>query len=62
MKVPHGKRIDYEDDVVVVYNERNEIVYKGTVDYCPYKDEPYTWNKNGGYYDLRNGYRMVCVA
>ena len=61
-KIPHGKRINYEDDVIVVYNEKNEIVEKGIVDYSAYKDEPYTWNEKGGYYDLPHGYKMVCVA
>ena len=61
-KIPHGKRINYEDDIVVVYNEKNEIVEKGMVDYSAYKDEPYTWNEKGGYYDLPHGYKMVCVA
>lgn len=62
MKIPHGNRINYEDDVVVVYNDKDEIVYKGIVDYCPYKDELYTWNATGGYYDLQNGYKMVCIG
>ena len=57
-----AKQIEFEDDIVVVYNTKNEIVYKGTVDYCPYKDEPYTWDKAKGYYLLRNGYRMECIA
>ena len=61
-RIPHGKRINYEDDVIVVYNEKNEIVEKGLVDYSAYKDEPYTWNEKGGYYDLPHGYKMVCVA
>ena len=61
-KIPHGKRINYDDDIVVVYNEKNEIVEKGMVDYSAYKDEPYTWNEKGGYYDLPHGYKMVCVA
>ena len=60
--IPRGKRIDYEDDIVVVYNEKNEVVEKGMVDYSAYKDEPYKWNENGGYYDLPHNYKMVCIA
>ena len=61
-KIRHGKRIDYEDDVVLVYDDKNNIVYQGIVDYCPYKDEPYTWNEQGGYYELPYGYKMSCIA
>lgn len=61
-KIPHGKRINYEDDLIMVYNEKNEVVEKGIVDYSVYKDEPYTWNEAGGYYDLPHGYKMVCVG
>ena len=61
-KIPYGKRINYEDDVVLVYDNKGNIVYKGIVDYCPYKDDPYTWNEAGGYYDLEQGYKMTCIA
>ena len=55
-----GKRIQQEDDVVRVYNEKNQVVYEGIYDYCPYKYDE-SWFKDG-YYDLKNGgYRMVCL-
>lgn len=62
--IPHGKEINYEDDLIIVYNEKDEVVEKGIVDYSAYKDEPYSWNEKGGYYDLVNikGYKMVCVG
>lgn len=62
MKIPHGKEINYEDDLIMVFNERNEVVEKTIVDYSEYKDEPYSWNEAGGYYDLPHGYKMVCVG
>ena len=62
--IPHGKEINYEDDLIVVYNEKDEVVEKGIVDYSEFKDEPYKWNERGGYYELINlpGYKMVCVG
>ena len=62
--IPTGLKIEHEDDFVYVLDERDEIVYKGIVDYCPYKDEPYKWNEAGGYYELINlpGYHMVCCG
>ena len=62
--IPYGKEINYEDDLIVVYNEKDEVVEKGIVDYSEFKDEPYEWNEKGGYYELINlpGYKMVCVG
>lgn len=60
--ITKGKRIQYEDDIVVVYNEKNEIVEKGMLDYSVYKDERRTWNEKGGYYEMDHNYKMVCVA
>ena len=60
--IPHGHRIDYEDEMVMVLNERNEVVEKTILDYSAYKDEPYKWNEEGGYYDLPQGYKMVSVG
>lgn len=63
-RVPYGRKIESGDDVVVVYNDRNEVVYDGSVNRCPYRDELYTWDKCGGFYDLLDlpGYKMVCIA
>ena len=59
--IPHGIEIQYEDDFVYVFNEKDELMYKGILDYCPYKDEAYRWNEKDGCYDLVDlpGYRMV---
>lgn len=61
-KIPHGHRIDYEDEPIVVYNDKNEIVEETILDYSAYKDEPYKWNEEGGYYDLPQGYKMVSAT
>ena len=60
--IKKGKRIQYEDSLVIVYNEKNEIVEKEILDYSVYKYERRTWNEKGGYYDLDHNYKMVCIA
>lgn len=39
-----GKRISYEDDLVVVFQGREEV-YRGEEDYEPYKREDWRWVK-----------------
>lgn len=58
-KVPAGERINYEDDLVEVYDDKGKQVYHGILDYCPYKDENYKWNEADKNYDLPQGYKMV---
>lgn len=55
-----GKRIEYEDDIVIVYDEAGNIIYKGMEDYEPMKRENWRWNNNKKYYQL-NGYVKVCL-
>ena len=38
-KIRKGYRIDYEDDLVEVYDNKGKKVYQGILDYCPYKVE-----------------------
>lgn len=59
--IPQGKHINFDDDLVVVYNENNEICYQGEFDYCPYNDEDYSWDDDNEYYNLPNNYKMVCL-
>ena len=54
-----GYRIDYDDDLVEVFNDKGKSVYRGILDYCPYKDEPVHWNDKKRYYELPQGYIMV---
>ena len=58
---PEGKRIQYEDDLVVVYDPSGEEIYKGMEDYEPMKDENWKWDMFHGYYTF-NGYVKVCLG
>ena len=58
-KVPSGKKLEYEDDTVVVYNAKGQEVEREIYDYSAYKGEDMTWNERDGNYDLRYGYKMV---
>ena len=58
-KIPAGKRVSFEDDVVVVYDSKGKKIYEGILDYCPYKDDNYKWNDTDKNYDLPHGYKMV---
>lgn len=64
--IPKGKRIEFEDDIVSVYNGKNgQIVYNGILDYCPFKDDFDDfgkWNEKDKNYDLPNGYKMVGLS
>ena len=57
---PKGKRIQYEDDVVVVYDPAGNVIYKGIEDDEPMKRENWRWNNIRNYYYL-NGYVKVCL-
>lgn len=52
------KRIEYEDDIVVVTDQDGNEVYKGEFDYCPYKYDDYHWNERECCYDLPHGYKI----
>ena len=53
------KRIEYEDDFVVVYDKDGSVVYRGMEDYEPYKDEPWRFDEKQGVYTL-NGMTKKC--
>ena len=59
--IPSGKRIEYEDDLVVVYDEKGCVIYKGMEDYEPMRYENWKWEQNKGYYTLDNKYVKVCL-
>lgn len=54
------KRIQYDDDMVVVYDKDGKEVYKGLEDYDPYKDENWRWNDALGGYQC-NGMTKYCL-
>ena len=38
--IPKGNKVEFEDDIVTIYNGRNgKIVWHGSLDYCPFKDD-----------------------
>ena len=54
------KRIDFEDDLVTVYDGENEV-YKGTEDYEPDKDEDWLWDEaDKSYYIKGTNLRKYC--
>ena len=59
-------RVDFDDDVVAVYDPKGKLEYKGLFDDCPYKDEPMQYDRKNMVYRFEgeNGdYRtMVKVA
>lgn len=58
---PKGKRINYEDDIVVVYDKSGGVIYKGEEDYEPMKYEDWKWNNEKQYYTLGDDYIKVCL-
>ena len=53
------KRIDFEDDIVIVFEGDNQI-YKGIEDYEPMKDADWKWDNNIKAYVLDN-YIKICL-
>lgn len=58
-KIPKGKRISTDDDLVEVYDNNGKKIYSGIFDDCPYKYYGIKWNQKDGNYDLPSGYKMV---
>lgn len=58
-KVPSGKKISYDDDIVAVYDNKGKKVYEGMLDYSPYQLDDSKWNATDKNYDLPKGYKMV---
>lgn len=54
------RRIDYEDDLVIVYDESGKQIYKGIEDYEPMKDEPWKWDNSDQVYKFKK-YIKVCL-
>ena len=59
--IPSGKRIEFEDDIVVVYDQSGKVIYKGLEDYDPMKYENWKWIADKGYYSLDNKFIKVCL-
>ena len=57
-KVPSGKKISYDDDIVAVYDNKGKKVYEGILDYSPYQLDDSKWNATDKNYDLPKGYKI----
>lgn len=55
------RRVEYEDDLVIVKNKDGKVDYKGLNDYNPYKDEPWKYDPKNDIYTLPGGYTMKCL-
>lgn len=55
-----GKHIEYEDDLVRVYDKSGTEIYSGLEDYEPMKDENWHFDKSLGAYRFED-YIKVCV-
>lgn len=53
-----GKKIEFEDDLVVVYKDGKEI-YKGIEDDEPMKRENWSWSSKDGCYKFKNYTKVV---
>ena len=55
-------RVDFDDDLVAVYDTKGKLEYKGLFDDCPYKDEPMQYDRKNMVYrfEAENGdYRTM---
>lgn len=59
------KRINYDDDLVIVYTEDGTEIYRGLEDYEPMKYASWRWSKNEECYVLYdhdgNRYTKICL-
>ena len=62
-KIPKGKKLNYDDDIVSIYDDKGKKVSEGMWDYSPYNnDETYDsmkWDDKAGNYTIARGYRLV---
>ena len=60
--IPKGVKVEFEDDIVGVYDSEGNLKYYGDLDCCTFKDDfddNGKWNEKEGCYDLSNGYKLV---
>lgn len=59
-KTYNRKPIDFEDDLVIVFDENESQIYKGIEDYEPMKDENWQWDNSEKVYRC-GGYIKICL-
>ena len=55
------KRINFDDDFVIVVNDKDEVLYKGIEDDEPMNRENWQWNDKERCYTL-DKYKKYCVG
>lgn len=54
------KQIEFEDDLVIVFDGNESQIYKGIEDYEPMKDENWRWDNSEKVYKY-GGYIKICL-
>ena len=60
-KTYNRKRIDFDDDLVIVFDGNESQIYKGIEDYEPMKDEDWKWDPSENVYRL-DKYIKICLG
>lgn len=58
------KRIEFEDDIVITYDEEDNELYRGLEDYEPSRDVNWKWDEASKSYEyVHDGkkYRKICL-
>ena len=56
-----GKRLEFEDDLVRVFDPNGKEIYSGIEDYEPMKDEDWKFDSAKGLYVLPDGYQKEVI-
>lgn len=59
-KTYNRKRIDFDDDLVIVFDGNKSQIYKGIEDYEPMKDENWQWDNSEKVYKYGD-YTKICL-
>lgn len=59
-KTYNRKHIEFEDDIVIVFDENESQIYKGIEDYEPMRYENWQWDNSEKIYKC-GGYIKICL-
>lgn len=59
-KYKNRTTISFDDDIVIVFDENGEVIYKGMEDYEPMKNEDWIWDRKSKSYKL-DKYTKICI-
>lgn len=54
------RQINFDDDLVIVYDENGLVMYKGIQDFEPMKDDDWKWDNSIRAYRL-DSYIKICL-